>query len=82
MSPVQTELSPAIPAILSKAKGLLIKKLKPSSEDQSPSPSPSSSLSPITPSYESTVLYTEEEVEEIKLPKEVAELIECSSKAR
>lgn len=80
MSPVQTELSPAIPAILSKAKGLLIKKLKPSSEDQSPSPS--SSLSPITPSYENAVLYTEEEVEEIKLPKEVAKLIECSSKAR
>lgn len=80
MSPVQTELSPAIPAILSKAKGLLIKKLKPSSEDQSPSPS--SSLSHITPSYENAVLYTEEEVEEIKLPKEVAKLIECSSKAR
>lgn len=80
MSPLQTELSPAIPSILSKAKGLLIKKLKPSSEDQSPSPS--SSLSPITPSDENAVLYTEEEAEETKLPKEVAELSECSSKAR
>ena len=80
MSPVQTELPPAIPAMLSKAKGLLKKKLKPSSEELLPPPS--SSLSPTPPAEENAVDGTEEETQEMKFPKEVEELIECSAKTR
>lgn len=76
VSPIQTELPPAIPAMLSKAKGLLKKKLKPSSEG----PSPLSSPTP--PAEEETMDNVEEESQKIKCPPEVQELIECSAKTR
>jgi len=75
-SPVQSELPPAIPAMLSKAKGLLKKKLKVPSEDQSPSPS----LSPTPPAEESATDDIEEE--NIKCPPEVEKLIQCSARTR
>lgn len=76
VSPIQTELPPAIPSMLSKAKGLLKKKLKSSSEDLSPLPS----LAP--PAVEETMDNVEEESQKIKCPQEVEELIECSAKTR
>lgn len=76
VNPIQSELPPAIPAMLSKAKGLLKKKLKPSSGDLSPLPSPS------PPAEEQTVDKAEEESQMIKCPQEVEELIECSAKTR
>ena len=76
VSPIQTELPPAIPAMLSKAKGLLKKKLKPSSGDLSPLPSPT------PPVKEETVDNAEEESQKIKCPQEVEKLMECSAKTR
>ena len=76
VSPIQSELPPAIPAMLSKAKGLLKKKLKPSTGDLSPLPTPS------PPAEEQTVDKAEEESQRIKGPQEVEELMECSAKTR
>ena len=76
VSPIQTELPPAIPAMLSKAKGLLKKKLKPSLEDLSPLPSP------VPPAEEETVNNVEEESQKINCPQEVEELMECSARTR
>jgi len=62
--------------MLSKAKGLLKKKLKPSSGDLSPLPSPT------PPAEEEAVNHVEEESQKIKCPQEVEELLECSAKTR
>lgn len=77
-SPAQSELPPAIPAMLSKAKGLLKKKLKVPSEDSSSLPSPT------PPMEEETICKREEEVdsEEMECPPEVEELIRSSTKTR
>ncbi|XP_068762741.1 BLOC-2 complex member HPS5-like isoform X1 [Montipora capricornis] len=80
VSPVPSELSPGIPAILSKAKGLLKKKLKSPSDDHLPAMSPS--FSPTPPLEESPAETVEEESQEIECPQEVEELIESSAKAR
>ena len=81
VSPVQSELPPAIPAMLSKAKGLLKKKLKvPPSEDHSPSLSPS--VSPTPPAEETAVDSRDEDTQQTKCPPEVEELIQCSAKTR
>ena len=80
MSPVPSELSPGIPAILSKAKGLLKKKLKSPSDDHLPAMSPS--FSPTSPLEESPAETVEEENQEIECPQEIEELIESSAKAR
>ena len=77
-SPAQSELPPAIPAMLSKAKGLLKKKLKVPSEDSFSLPSPT------PPMEEETICKREEEVdsEEMECPPEVEELVRSSTKTR
>ena len=78
VSPLPSELPPAIPAILSKAKGLLKKKLKSPVDDQLPSLFQSSSPTP-PPLEESLV---ESAKENTARPLEVEELIQCSAKTR
>ena len=78
VSPLPSELPHAIPAILSKAKGLLKKKLKSPVDDQLPTLFPSPSPTP--PLLEESLV--ESAKENTACPEEVEELIQCSAKTR